>query len=79
MMDAIVYTTPSCPWCVKARDFLKDHNIKFKEVDISDDLAAANEMMKKSSQMGVPVITVGDKVIVGFDEGEIKKAFGIKQ
>ena len=73
-----VYSTQTCPFCVDAKDFLREHNIKFEEVDVSKDHKAAQEMIKKSGQIGVPVIEIGKKVITGFDEEEIKKALKLK-
>jgi len=78
MVDVIVYSAPNCPWCVIAKKFLKDHNIDFKEIDVSEDEAAAKEMMQKSGQMGVPVIAVDDNMIVGFNEAQLKKVLKIK-
>lgn len=73
----IVYTTPTCPYCHAAKDFLKENNIRFEEKDVSKDKKAAEEMIEKSGQMGVPVIEIGSKVIVGFDRPEIKKALNL--
>jgi len=74
-----VYSTQACPYCVKAKDFLKGHKIAFEEIDVSKNIKAAAEMVSKSGQMGVPVIEIGDKVITGFDVEEIKKALKIKK
>ena len=73
-----VYSTPTCPWCHKAKEFLKEHKIKFENVDVSSDVAGAKEMVKKSGQMGVPVIDIDGKIIVGFDEEQLKKTLKIK-
>lgn len=70
----IVYSTSTCPWCVKVKEFLKQNNIPFKDIDVSEDKEAANEMIEKSGQMGVPVIDVNGTIIVGFDQDAIKKA-----
>lgn len=72
-MSVIVYSTPTCPWCKKAKEFLKKNNVKFKSVDVSSNSKAAQEMMKKSGQMGVPVIDVDGKIVIGFDEDKLKK------
>jgi len=61
-----------------AKDFLKDHKIKFQDVDVSKDNKAAQNMIKKSGQMGVPVIEIGKEIIVGFDQEAIKKALKLK-
>lgn len=69
-----VYSTSSCPWCVRLKEFLKEKNIKFDNVDVGADQKAAKEMIDKSGQMGVPVIDINGKVIVGFDKEAIEKA-----
>ncbi|MBW2976450.1 glutathione S-transferase N-terminal domain-containing protein [Candidatus Woesearchaeota archaeon] len=69
-----VYSTKFCPWCIKLRDYLKEKNIKFEEIDIGADQKAAEEMIEKSGQMGVPVADINGKIIVGFDKEEIEKA-----
>lgn len=73
-----VYSTPTCPWCVKAKEFLKQHNVKFQEINVAGNDAAREELIEKSGQMGVPVIDVDGKIIVGFDEKELKKALKLK-
>ncbi len=72
-----VYSTTTCPWCVKVKDFLKEHNVKYTEVNISTDEKARNEMFEKSGQFGVPVTEIGDEIIVGFNREAIKKALHI--
>lgn len=73
-----VYSTPTCPWCHKAKDFLKEHNIEFEDIDVSVNKEAADEMIKKSGQMGVPVIDIDGEMIVGFDQERIKKLLKIE-
>ncbi|MBI2671414.1 glutaredoxin family protein [Candidatus Woesearchaeota archaeon] len=77
-MKIIIYGTETCPWCHKAREFLKDNKIKFVDKDVSSDQKAAKEMIEKSGQQGVPVIDVNGEIIVGFDERELKKLLKIK-
>ncbi|MCG2713777.1 MAG: glutaredoxin family protein [Candidatus Omnitrophica bacterium] len=72
-----VYSTLTCPWCIRAKQFLKDNNIDFQSIDVSADQAAADEMMKKTGQMGVPVIDIDGEIIVGFDKDRIKQLLGI--
>ena len=72
-----VYSTPSCPWCHKAKEFLEEHKIKFEEHDVSADQDAAKKMFEKTGQMSVPVIEVGDEAVVGFDKNKLKKVLGI--
>lgn len=73
-----IYSTPTCPWCAKTRDFLKEHKIKFTDIDVSSNRKAAEEMVKKSGQMGVPVIDIDGKIIVGYNEESLKKTLKIK-
>lgn len=74
MQKVTVYSTPTCPYCHTAKAFLKENKIKFKDIDVAKNKKAAEEMIEKSGQMGVPVIVIGEKVIVGFDKEAIKKA-----
>ena len=71
MKKVKVYSTPTCPWCVKLKNYLKSKNIDFENVDVSADRAAAMEMVKNTGQMGVPVALIGDVYIVGFDQARI--------
>ena len=78
MANVTIYSTPTCPWCHKAKDFMKENNVKFKDVNVAVDRTAAQEMIEKSGQMGVPVIDIGGKIIVGFDIPAFKKALKLK-
>ncbi len=69
-----IYTTPSCPWCQKTKEWLKDKGIKFKEHDVSDDEKAREKMIEKSDQMGVPVIDIKGTIIIGYNPKEMEKA-----
>jgi glutaredoxin-like YruB-family protein len=73
----IVYSTPSCPWCIRVKQYLKENNILFLDWDVGVDKVAADEMVKKSGQMGVPVLDIDGQIIVGFDKEKIKLALGI--
>ena len=77
MKKVKVYSTPTCPHCIKAKQFLKDSNIEFENIDVSADRQKSEEMVKISGQMGVPVIDIEGKIIVGFEKEEIKKELGI--
>jgi glutaredoxin 3 len=65
--DITLYTTPTCPWCARAKDFLSKRGVAFQERDVSMDRQAADEMVRRSGQMGVPVIADEQEAIVGFD------------
>ena len=72
-----VYSTPTCPYCIRAKQFLKDSNVQFEDIDVSSNQEKAQEMIDKSGQMGVPVIDIEGEIIMGFDQGAIKKALNI--
>ncbi len=72
-----VYSTSTCPYCVRLKEFLKENNIEFEAIDVGVDQDKAQEMMNKSGQMGVPVIDIDGKIIVGFDKDSISKTLGI--
>lgn len=73
-MEVKVYSTSTCPWCEKAKDYLKSLNVDFVTVNVSNDKAAAMELVKKTRQMAVPVIQVGENYIVGFNREAIDSA-----
>lgn len=77
MPKVTVYSTPTCPWCHKTKEFLKENNIPFQDVDVAADHKAAQQMIEKSGQMGVPVIDVDGQIIVGFDKNSLRKALKI--
>lgn len=73
----MVYSTPTCPFCIRAKQFLKDNNIAFDDIDVASNQAKAQEMMQRSGQMGVPVIDIDGQLIIGFDKEKIRQALGI--
>ncbi|MEW6222898.1 MAG: glutaredoxin family protein [Candidatus Hadarchaeota archaeon] len=75
--EVVVYTTPTCPFCMMAKDFLKNNKVDYMEINVAEDRKAVMEMMKKSGQMGVPVLDIGGEIVVGFDRDAIKKALKI--
>lgn len=72
-----VYSTPTCPYCIRLKQFLKENNIPFENVDISVDQVQAAEMIQKSGQMGVPVLDIDGEIIVGFDKERLRQALGL--
>ncbi len=78
-MDKIVtiYSTPTCHFCHMAKDFFKEKGIAYTDYDVRSDLAKRQEMIQKSGQMGVPVIFVGDELIVGFDKERLASSLGV--
>lgn len=77
-MKVRVFSTPSCPFCFALKDFLKDNNIEFEDIDVSENEVAQKEMIEKSKQMEVPVIDIDGQIIIGFDQNKIKKLLNIK-
>ncbi len=77
-MNVKIYTTTHCPYCVMAKEFFKKNNVKYTEVNVEEDDKAAEEMIEKSGQMGVPVIDVDGKIIVGFNRPALEKALHLK-
>lgn len=69
----IVFSTPTCSYCNLAKKYFRQNNIQFRDVDVSRDAAAARDMVRRSGQMGVPVIDIGGKIIVGFDKPKINQ------
>jgi glutaredoxin 3 len=72
-----IYSTPTCPYCIRAKQFLKDQNISFEDVDVSTNREAGEEMIQKSGQMGVPVLDIEGEIVVGFDKAKIIKTLGL--
>ncbi|MCK9216432.1 MAG: glutathione S-transferase N-terminal domain-containing protein [Firmicutes bacterium] len=70
-MNITVYSTSTCPWCTKAKDYLKSKGVDYKEVNVGIDREGAIEMVKKSGQQGVPVIDIDGTIIIGFDQRRI--------
>jgi glutaredoxin-like YruB-family protein len=67
----VIYSTPTCPYCKRAKEYLNQKGIPFTEYDVAADRDKAREMIEKSKQMGVPVILVDDEVIVGFNQAKL--------
>ena len=72
-----VYSTSTCPWCVKTKEFLKASNVKYDDINVGADEKARNDMFEKSGQFGVPVTDVNGTIIVGYDKEALKKALGL--
>jgi glutaredoxin-like YruB-family protein len=80
MVKVTVYSTSTCPWCHKAKDFLKEKKIEFEDKNVAEDEEARNKMIEESGQSGVPVISIeGHDAIVGFDVEAITAALGLKE
>jgi len=75
--DVKIYTTSSCGYCHMAKDFFKEHSIKYTEFDVGMDAVKRNEMLEKTGQMGVPVIDINDEIVIGFNKEKLSKLLGI--
>lgn len=73
-----VYSTPACPYCLMTKQFLKDNNIEFEDIDVSTNQEKAQEMIEKTGQMGVPVLDIDGEIIIGFDKDAVRKALNLK-
>ena len=69
-----IYSTPTCPWCKVTKEYFKDRNISFEEIDVASDQEAAKELLDKSGQLGVPVTEIDGVIIIGFDKEAIDQA-----
>ncbi len=74
----IVFSTPTCSWCGRAKGYLRSRGVPFRDVDVSRDPAAARDLVRRTGQMGVPVIEIDGRPIVGFDQGRIDAALGLR-
>lgn len=77
-MKVTVYSTPTCPFCKKVKEYLTSHDIAFTDIDVMNDQGKSAEMIKKSGQMGVPVIDIDGEIVVGFDEKKLAELLSIK-
>lgn len=78
MANVTIYTTPTCHFCHQAKEFFKENNIEYTEKDVAADLDARREMVEKTGQLGVPVIEVDEKIMVGYDHDTLAEALGMK-
>lgn len=76
-MNIKVYSTPTCPYCIKAKKYLGEKGIAFENIDVSSNEEGLQEMIKLSGQMGVPVIVIDGDVTVGFDQPKINAKLGL--
>jgi glutaredoxin 3 len=74
----VVFSSPTCVWCTRAKAYLTGKGVSYSEVDVSRDRAAARDLVRRTGQMGVPVIEIGGRYIVGFDQNQIDGALGLQ-
>ena len=77
--NIIIYTTPSCPFSGQLKAFLFKHGFKYRSHDVTADPGASSEMVAKSGQLGVPVIDIDGRIVVGFQKGQICSLLGIEE
>jgi glutaredoxin 3 len=73
----IVYSTPTCPYCKMVKQYFDENGVAYQDVDVAADEKAAEEMVKKSGQMGVPVVDINGQIIVGFDKEELASVLNL--
>jgi glutaredoxin-like YruB-family protein len=78
MPTIIVFSSPNCGWCRKVKSYLREKGFRFKDVDISKDPKAAQDVVRKTGQMGVPVTVINNKPIIGFNKGELDRVLQIR-
>ena len=76
-MAVIIYTTPTCVYCKAAKKFFAENNIEYREHNVAENEAALDEMVEKTGQMGVPVIDVNGKIVIGFNKDKLKEFLGL--
>ena len=76
-MTVKIYTTPTCAYCHAEKEFFKEHNIEFQDLDVFSDAKARQEMIEKTGQLGVPVTDIDGQIVIGFERGKIKQLLGL--
>jgi len=79
MTQVTLYTTQSCPWCVRVKNYLRQHGVPFREVDVGRDPHAAMDLVRRTGQTGVPQLTINGTHVVGFDKTKIDRLLGLDQ
>ncbi len=74
-----VYSTPSCPYCFTLKGFLKERNVGFEDIDVSQDEKARDYIIEKTGKMEVPIVEIDGEIVVGFDKEKIVKLLNIKE
>jgi len=74
-----IFSTPGCPYCFTLKEFFKEHQIDFEDIDVSKDKKAMDEMTEKSGRLEVPVVEIGNEIVAGFDKEKISKLLNIKE
>ncbi len=75
----LVFTTPTCPWCQRAKGYLRSQGVPFREIDVSRDQKAADDLVRRTGRIGVPVIEIDGRPVVGFDQSQIDRLLGLRK
>ena len=75
----VVYSSPVCPYCEMAKNYLKEKGVSFEEINVAVDQKAAQRMVQKTGQMGVPVIEIGDNFVIGFNQTQIDQLLNLQE
>ncbi|MGM0482472.1 MAG: glutaredoxin family protein [Patescibacteria group bacterium] len=73
MKEVTIYSTPTCVYCEMAKEFFREKEVGFTDHDVSRDTEKRQEMVEKSGQMGVPVIFIGEDMVIGFDRDKVEE------
>ena len=76
--NVTIYTTPTCPWCTTVKNFLRKHGVRYSEVDVASDQSAAQSMVSKSGQQGVPQTEINGEMVIGFDQAKLNRLLELK-
>lgn len=79
MKNVTIYTTPTCGYCHMAKEFFKEHGVTYKEINVASDMEAQQDMIKKSGQMGVPVIDIDGTIVVGYSPDKLSALLGLDE
>ena len=74
--EVTIYSTPVCHYCQAAKEYFKEHNVDYTDFDVAADTDKRQEMIEMTGQMGVPVIRIGDDVVIGFDQNKVEELLG---
>lgn len=69
----VIFTSPSCSWCTRAKQFFKQKRLRFKEIDVTKNASGAKDILHRTGQSGVPVILINNRIIIGFDVAKINR------
>lgn len=77
MKSVIIYTTPTCTYCHLLKDWFKQNNVVYAEYDLSQDAVKRDEIVKKTGQMAVPIVEIGNDIVIGFDKSKLSELLGL--